>query len=125
MGRQGRKISVACSHSRTQALSICHPWSPPPDLLNLAQDEGEERIWRIGQEVLWNRPEGGIYYLCSCNNDENSVTWLHLPAREAGKCGLSLCTGQKENGAVDNLPVSAPAFNAWEPHFVNTNIIPW
>ena len=54
----GGKVSIPCSLSGTQDLSVCHSWSPPLDLLNSAQDEEREIAWRIGQEVLCVRPEG-------------------------------------------------------------------
>lgn len=56
-------------------------------------------------------PGNHICHFCSCIIWENSVTWPHLTAREAGKCHLILCPARKENRfwwIASNLPHTHP-----------------
>ena len=86
-------------NSGTQALSIrwlCHFQHMASKVMRQW-----EKVWRmVLREFSWARPGIHPHYFCLHFIGRDAVTWPHLTARAAGKCG---CPGGRGEGFVQQL----------------------
>lgn len=75
-------------------------------------DKERERRQRILPKSLWIRSGSGVPHFSphDMGSNENVVTWLHLTAKESGKCRLAMGLRGKRNRIGKQHPVSA-SFN--------------